>query len=216
MDFQNARHNMVESQVRPNRVTDPGIIDAMGRLPRELFVPADRQGIAYMDDNVPLGDGRALIAPMVLARLLQEAEVKSSDMAMVVGCGTGYSAAVLSRLAAGVVAIESDGSFVASAGEILNKLAIDAVVLVEGPLAEGCAKEAPYDVILIDGAVGEIPTVITDQLAEGGRLVTMVSSGGLDRATLVTKIAGHLAKRNIFEAGAPALPGFFPEQAFTF
>jgi protein-L-isoaspartate(D-aspartate) O-methyltransferase len=216
MDFQNARHNMVESQVRPNRVTDSRIIDAMGSLPRELFVPDDRQCIAYMDDEVSLGSGRALLAPMVLAGLLQEAEVKPSDMAMVVGCGTGYSAAVLSRLAAGVVAVESESGFVARAVEILNKLSIDSVILEEGTLAAGCPKEAPYDVILIDGAVGEIPSSITDQLADRGRLVTMVSSGGVARATYVTKIAGHFAKRSFFEAGAPALPGFFPELAFTF
>lgn len=219
MDFALARRNMVESQIRPNGVTDSQVLDAMGDLPREAFVPPERQGIAYIDHDLPLGNGRAMLAPMVLAKLLQAAAVQPGDLALVVGCATGYSVAVLSRLAGSVVGLDSDPNLLAQAGQILADRHIDSVVLVEGPLRQGWPKTGPYNVILFDGAVGDIPAAIVDQLADGGRLLAPMAAARPSApatATLVTRVGTHLGRRDLFEAGAPLLKDFIPEPSFSF
>jgi protein-L-isoaspartate(D-aspartate) O-methyltransferase len=216
MDFAAARHNMVESQVKPNRVTDPLVIDAIADLPREQFVPDGLQGVAYVDEALAVGGDRYMMEAMILARLLQEAMVQPDDMALIVGCGSGYEAAALSRLAGTVVALESDNNVAEQANKVLLDQGIDTVAVVEGDLTEGYPSQQPYDVIFINGSVAEIPEPLTAQLAEGGRLVCIVGSGPLGKAMLVTKYDGVVSRRHIFDAGTPALPGMIATEAFSF
>jgi len=216
MDFDTARHNMVESQIRPNNVTEERLIGAMAALPREAFLPAEYQGLAYIDDAVPLGHGRYVMAPMVMARLIEAATPAPQDLALVVGCATGYEAAVLSYLAGTVVAVESDAGMVQQAAQILTGLGIDTVAVVEGDLGKGYPDQAPYDVIFFNGAVADIPDGISRQLAKGGRLIAVVSGDGPGRAQLVTNHRGGLSSRDVFDANTPPLPGFEREQTFVF
>ena len=214
MDYPAARQHMVESQIRPNRVTDSRIISAMGEIPRETFVPKPLLGVAYVDEVLALGNGRQLLAPMVLARLLQTAEIQSGDVVLDVGCGSGYSAAVLARLASIVVALECDPELAAIAARNVAELEIDNVAVVEGPLGDGWAKQGPYDVIVFDGAVNDVPLAVLDQLAEGGRLVAVMAGNGIGKATLVTRFGATLSRRQVFDAAAPCLPGFAAEPTF--
>lgn len=216
MNFAAARHNMVESQLRPNRVTDEGLLAAFEAVPREMFVPDVLRSVAYVDDDIEIGADRWLMEPMVLGRLLQAAELRREDVALVIGAGTGYSSAVLARLVNTVVAVEDDPSMVARAGRVLAELSVDNVVVLEGRLTEGNPRQAPYDVILIDGAVQEIPEAIERQLAEGGRLLTVVRAGPVGRATLATRRAGVVSRRVLFDAAVPMLPGFAREPGFVF
>lgn len=217
VDFAAARLNMVESQLRTNKVTDPRLLDAFGTVPRELFVPEPLRGIAYIDEDVALGGERFVMEPRVLARLLQAAEPGPDDIALDLGCGSGYATAILSRLVATVVALEDDATLAAAANRTLEKLEIDNAVVVEGRLTEGYPRQAPYNVILLDGAVSEVPPAIADQLAEGGRLVTVVSVGaGLGRATLMRRDGGTVSSRVLYDASVPVLPGFEAVPGFVF
>lgn len=216
MDFASARDNMVENQVRANRVTNPAIISAMAELPREVFVPKQLQGIAYIDEDISLGQGRSLMEPMVLARLLQEAAVVASDVVLDIGCGSGYSAAVLARMASTVVALEPDTGMAARANEIMAELGIDTVAVVEGPMENGWPEQAPYDVIVFGGAVSEVPSAIREQLAEGGRLVAVIAERGMGKAILITRHGGAFSSRTVFDAATPYLPGFVRRPSFEF
>lgn len=217
VDYAAARLNMVDGQIKPNKVTDTALIDAMTAVPRDRFVPADRRGVAYVDEDVAIGGGRVLMEPRILGRLLNDARVGSSARVLVVGAGTGYSAALLSRLAGKVVAVEQDARLLAAARGALAELGAANVTLVEGPLAEGRAAEGPYDVILVDGAVAEIPAALSAQLAPGGRLVTVVDDGrGVARAMLATQIDGVVSQRPLFDAATAVLPGFERKPAFQF
>ena len=205
MDYAAARRNMVESQLRPNKVTDPALLDALASVPRELFVPAPLRGVAYVDEDIPLGRGRFLMEPMILGRLLELATVRSSDVALVVGASVGYSAAVLARVASRVVALEGDHELAQLAAPALRGLDAASVAVVEGPLADGAPRLAPFDVILFDGAVDGVPPAIIEQLAEGGRLVAVIKAAGIGRATLMTRRAGLRST-----PGFPACPGSSP------
>lgn len=220
MDYSIARHNMVEGQIRTNRVTDPLVLNAMKALPRELFVPKAMQAVCYMDEDIPLGGGdRTMMKPMVLARLLQEAAVQEGDVALVIGAATGYSAAVMAHMAETVVALESDSELAGSASRLMADLSIDNVAVVTGPLDEGYPQQSPYDVIFFNGAVADVPQAILDQLAEGGRLVAVVEENDIDspgKATLVTRNEGVIGRRIAFDANVPLLPGFEPETKFVF
>jgi protein-L-isoaspartate(D-aspartate) O-methyltransferase len=216
MDYAAARRNMVESQLRPNRVTDPALLEALATVPRELFVPAPLRGVAYVDEDIPLGRGRFLMEPMIFGRLLALAAVGPSDAALVIGAGTGYSAAVLARVASRVVALESDAELAGAATQRLQDLAAANVAIIEGPLAEGAPRQAPFDVILFDGAIERAPLSILDQLADGGRLVAVIKTAGIGRATLMTRQSGIAASRAAFDAAVPCLPGFDAEAAFVF
>lgn len=216
-DYTAARRNMVDSQLRTNRVTDEAVLAAMGAIPRELFVPPPLAGVAYVDDDLSVGGGRFLMEPMVLARLLQTADIRPSDMVLDVGCATGYSSAVAAKLAATVIALESDSALARKAVDILARLQIDNAVVMEEELRGGCPRHAPYDVILIQGAVSEIPADFAARLAEGGRLVAVVAPPErTGRAVLALKTGGVMSHRELFDAAVPPLPGFDVAPAFSF
>jgi protein-L-isoaspartate(D-aspartate) O-methyltransferase len=214
-DFALARRNMIDGQLRPNRVTNGALLAAIADLPRERFLPDSLKSVAYADDDVPLGGGRFLMEPMVLARLIQSLQPLPEDKALVVASGRGYGAALLARLVKTVVAMESDAALAGSARQTMKELSIGNVEQVEGSLAAGAPAGAPYDVILIEGAVREAPPAILAQLADGGRLA-MVIAGAPGVAHLVVKEGGIASGRPIFDAGTPALPGFLPPQPFVF
>jgi protein-L-isoaspartate(D-aspartate) O-methyltransferase len=216
MDFAAARRNMVESQLRPNKVTNLAVLDAFAAVPREAYVPATLRGVAYVDEDIPLGGGRFLMEPMILARLIQTASPRPSDAALVVGADAGYGAAILSRLASRVVALESDHGLVQRAAEALKGQAVTNVAAVEGPLAGGAPQLAPFDVILFGGSVDLVPPAIIEQLAENGRLVAVVNTAGIGRAKLMTRSGGTVASRVEFDAAVPPLPGLEAVPAFAF
>jgi protein-L-isoaspartate(D-aspartate) O-methyltransferase len=212
-----ARNRMVDSQVRPNRVSDPRILDTMRTLKRERFVPAALHPIAYADQNVPLGGGRVLLQPMVLARLLQAAMPLPNETVLVVGAGTGYSAAVLAAMGCRVTALEESATLLDQAKPALSALA-PSITLVSGPLASGWPQAAPYDFILIDGAVQQIPPVIGTQLnRDGGRLVTIIrESDHSGHAVEAEPTPVGLSVRTLFDCRSPVLPGFAAAPVFQF
>ena len=221
-DFSTARTKMVDNQLRTQSVTDFGVLDAMGAVPREHFVPPALRPFAYIDDDLRIkeatGDGpaRYLMEPAPFGRLLQLADVSKTDIALDVGCASGYSAAVLARLADSVVALESDEALAAQASETLVELGIDNVAVVAGSLEEGYPSEGPYDVIFVGGAIETVPSGLLDQLKDGGRLVAVVGYGRAALATLYTKSDGDIGSRPEFDADVRPLPGFRKAKAFVF
>ena len=218
-DFALARRNMIDGQLRPNRVTNTQLLTAVADLPRERFLPDGLRSLAYADDDVPLGNGRYLMEPMILARLIQTLQPQPEDKALVVASGTGYGTALLARLVKSVVAVEADARLASSAEQTIRALGIGNVHQVTGKMEDAYPADAPYDVILIEGAVQHIPPAIVSQLAEGGRLGTVIaaaSAGLLGVAHLMVKEGGVASGRPIFDAGAPALPGFSAPPRFTF
>ncbi|HEY1798122.1 MAG TPA: protein-L-isoaspartate O-methyltransferase [Stellaceae bacterium] len=212
-----ARANMVESQIRPNKVTDERVIAAFSRIRRELFVPPALAGIAYADENLPLGGGRYLMQPMVAARLFQAAAIGRGDTVLVVGAGVGYEAALAAALGRSVVALESDAELARLGRAGLVEERIAAASYAEGPLPSGHRARAPYDVILFGGAIPEIPAEIAGQLGDRGRMLAVLRPGpGIGRATLVTRTGELLARRAIFDAGTPLLAEFATKPAFVF
>jgi protein-L-isoaspartate(D-aspartate) O-methyltransferase len=216
MDYAAARQNMIDSQIRTSKVTDSAVIAALAALPRELFVAESHRKLAYIDRPVPLGAGRRMMEPMYLARLLQVADLQPKAKALVVGAGTGYGAAIISKLAAKVVALESAPELAAKMRANLAGLGIGNVTVVEGDLAAGRPKEAPFDFILIDGAVEILPDALTAQLAEGGMLATVVMKDSIGQGVLIAKADGVLTRREIFDAETDVLPGFTRPQRFVF
>ena len=218
MDFAAARRNMIDCQVLPNRVTDERVIAAMAEMPREVFAPEDRRSIAYVDEALPVGGGRYMMEPMITARLLQAAHIGPQDVVLCIGCGTGYAAALIAKLANTVVVVESDKTFAKKAQETIAGLGTDTVAVIDGKMANGYPKQAPYDVIFFDGAVPEVPEKIEKQLADGGRLVAVQEAPGaaVGSAVLITRYGDSIGRRDLFNAGTPALPGFELAEAFTF
>src|ERR1700719_1420276 len=194
--FEVARSHMLESQLRPNKVTDDRVLNAFASIRRELFVPEHLRAVAYVDENLPLGGGRYLMEPMVAARLLQAAAIARTEAALIVGAGTGYEAALTAMLARSVLALEEDPELARRARAALVEHAIASVSVVEGPLHEGYRPRAPYDVILFGGAVVEIPPEIAAQLADSGRLLAVIKpANAMGRAILMTRAGGGLARR---------------------
>jgi protein-L-isoaspartate(D-aspartate) O-methyltransferase len=208
-DFAAAREAMVESQLRPQGVTDPAVIAAMTRIPREKFLPSHTRPLAYVDRAVSIGEGRFLSAPAVLGQLLTQMMPEVGQRALVVGAGTGYSAAVLGAMGLEVIAVESAPELAAAARKL-------GVKVVEGLLEAGFAASAPYDQVLIDGAVETISDAIVAQLADGGRLGTAIIDRGVSRLVVGRKAGGVFGFLSIGDAGVPALPGFSRPRAFTF
>lgn len=208
---------MVENQIRTNRVSDPLLIEAMREVPRELFAPPQLRGIAYVDEDIPIGNGRYLMEPLIMAQLFQLAAIGPRDAVLHVGCGTGYGPAVIARMADAVVALESDGELASYAKRILQQIGAASVAVVQGPLTAGWPAQAPYDIICFGGAVQEIPPAIAGQLADGGRMVAVIASDrGPGRGTVFVKSGSVLSSRIAFDAGTPLLPGFTAQPAFRF
>jgi protein-L-isoaspartate(D-aspartate) O-methyltransferase len=217
-DYALARRNMIDGQLRPNRVTDDRLLAAIADLPRERFLPEAMRAVAYADDDVPLGNGRHLMEPMVLARLIQALQPRPRDRALVVAAGRCYGAAIMSRLVASTVALESDPVLAEAGRRTAAELGLHRLEQVVGPMEQGAASLAPFDVILIEGAVQLVPPAILDQLAEGGRLATVLAGppGAMGVTQLFIKEGGIVSSRALFEAGTPKLPGFAPPPRFTF
>jgi protein-L-isoaspartate(D-aspartate) O-methyltransferase len=215
--YEAARVHMVESQLRPNKLTDERVLAAFMGIRRELFVPERLCGVAYVDDDLPLGGGRYLMKPMVAARLLQAAMAEAKDTALVVGAGVGYEAAVLALLARNVIALEESPELARIGRSALVDHRIASVSYVEAPLPLGHRQRSPYDLIVFGGAVTAIPEEISDQLAEGGRIaVVLRPQECVGRATLITRTGGALASRVIFDAATPLLPSLVERPAFSF
>jgi protein-L-isoaspartate(D-aspartate) O-methyltransferase len=216
MDFAAVRRNMVESQLRPNKVMNPAILDAFAAVPREAYAPATLRGVAYVDEDIPLGGGRYLMEPMILARLVQAASPQPSDATLVVGADTGYSAAILARITSRVVALETDHDLAQKAAQTLKAEGVTNVAVVEGPLPGGAPQLAPFNIIVFGASVDLVPPAIIEQLAENGRLVAVVNTGGIGRARLMTRSGGAVASRIEFDAAVPPLPGLEAVPAFAF
>lgn len=214
LDFEAMRRAMVDSQLRTNAVNDPRVTAAIEAVAREAFVPAERRALAYVDRAVPLSGGRAMNPPLVTARLIVEAGIAATDRVLVIGAASGYAAAILAGLAQSVVALESDAALVAAAKTQLKGLAN--ISVVAGDLAKGHAKAAPYDVILIDGAVEDLPDALVRQLADGGRLACAVIDGGVSRLCVGHKAGGAFGLSAIVDADAVILPGFEKPKGFRF
>ena len=216
IDFAAARENMVESQVRPNDVTDRRLQDAMRTVPREAFVPKAMRAVAYMERDIEVAPGRYLLEARDFSKLIDALRVGAEDLVLDVGCGTGYSAAILASLAGAVVAVERDADLAAQASETLAALGVDNAAVIEGDHAAGNAKEGPYDVIFVNGAIEEAPAALLDQLKDGGRLGAIVLENGVGKARIYTKAGEIAGARTEFDAQAPILPGFERKAGFVF
>jgi protein-L-isoaspartate(D-aspartate) O-methyltransferase len=218
--FSTARQKMVDGQVRTSDVTDSRIIDAMLELPREAFVPEDKRALAYLDLDLDVSEGgsakRFLIKPVVTGKLLQAAEIKATDTVLVVGCATGYVAALAAKLAGQVTATEVDPALAAKAKEVLAQLGLGNVTVRAADPAEGDPAGAPYDVIFLNGATEIVPDGLYGQLKEGGRLVGVFAMTQPQRATIVTRSHGDFGSRALFDATVPVLPSLERRPAFVF
>lgn len=221
-DFSERRVKMVDGQVRTTDVTDAAILSAMLSVPREAFVDSAQRELAYIDEDLRYGvtadsdQPRYLMEPSPFAKLAQLAEIGPRDFVLDVGSGTGYSAAVLSKLASSVIALESDPTLAATATSTLSSLGCDNVVVVSGPLAAGYASQAPYDVIFVGGSVEQVPDALLAQLKEGGRLVAVEGRGNAGVASVYLKADGNVTARRAFNAAVKPLPGFNRTREFEF
>lgn len=212
-NFEHMRRAMVANTLRTTGVSDPRVLAAMGAVPRERFVPRDRVAMAYADTPVPLGNGRELNSPLALGRMLSEASPQQGERALVIGAATGYAAAVMERLVASVVAVEEDRELIATAQEMLGGSSVN---LVQGPLAGGYAAGAPYDLILIDGAVEFIPEAIIEQLVDGGRIATALLDRGVSRIAIGRRAGEGFGIAPLTDRAAAILPGFLKPKTFSF
>lgn len=212
--LESARQAMVVSQLRTNAVNDPRVVAAMARVPREAFLPERARPLAYLDRPVPLGGGRAANLPMATGRLLTEAYLQPGDRVLLIGAAGGYTAAVLAGIAGAVVAVEADAALAAIARAALS--ALPNVTLVEGPLAEGHAAGAPYDVLIVDGAVEQLPDGLVAQVAVGGRVATGLVDRGVTRLAIGRRAEGALGLTTFADVECPVLPGFATPPQFRF
>ncbi len=219
MNYEQAREKMVDCQIRPCDVTDHPLLEAFLSVPREEFVEEEIRELAYLDRDIALEGGnseRHMMSAAPLSRLLQLLAPQSDNIALVVGTGNGYASAVLSLMVSSVVGIEADDALAEYASENLSRLGFDNVAILAGDPQEGCEREAPFDVVLIEGAVEEVPGALLDQLSETGRLVAVVGSGNAAQATLFNKNDGIVGRREVFNCAIPSLPGFERDIEFTF
>lgn len=214
-DFSTRRVMMVDTQVRPSDVTKFPIIEAMLTVPREAYVPAAKREAAYIGENVDIGPDRVVLEPRTLAKLLDALDIQPAETVLDLGCGLGYSTAVIARLADVVVAVEEDEALATEAQRTLSSGGVDNAAVIVGALAEGNAKNAPYDVITIQGGVETIPDSLLAQLREGGRIGAIFMEGALGVARIGYKIDGVVTWRFAFNAAAPVLPGFAAKRGFT-
>lgn len=216
VDFSQARVKMVDGQVRTTDVTNIPLLSALLETPREQFVPSARRALAYIDEDVEVAPGRYLMEPSPLAKLLQLAEISPDDIVLDVGCATGYSSALLSKLAGSVIALESDPTLNAEANSNLTLLGCDNVAVVQGSLTEGYASEGPYEVIFVGGSVDHVPAALLDQLKEGGRLVVVEGQGNAGIAKIYLRTGSIVSPRRAFNAAIKPLPGFESVPGFRF
>ena len=214
-EFASRRMMMVDTQVRPSDVTKFPIIDAMLQVPREVYVPRDLQEAAYAGQNVEIAPGRVVLEPRTLAKMLDALDIQPDEMVLDLGCGLGYSAAVIARLADTVVAVEEDEALVAEAQRALSEEGVDNAVVVTGPLAAGSARHGPYDVIAVEGGIETLPQALADQLKEGGRIGAIFMEGALGIVRVGIKQGGAVDWRFSFNATAPLLPGFARARGFV-
>ena len=219
-EFASRRMMMVDTQVRPSDVTKFPIIDAMLQVPREVYVPRDKQEAAYIGENVEIAPGRVVLEPRTLAKMLDALDIQPDEMVLDLGCGLGYSAAVIARLADTVVAVEEDAALAAEAQRVLSDEGVDNAVVVAGPLAAGAAKHGPYDVIMVQGGIETLPEALSAQLKDGGRIAAVFMEGGL--GTVKTglkqdglKQDGRIVWRFVFNATAPVIAGFERARGFV-
>ena len=215
-DFAAARTAMVDNQVRPSDVTSYPIIEAMLSFPRERFAPVALRPVAYAGEPLPLGAGRVILDPRTFAKMIEAADVGPDDLVLDVACGLGYSTAVLARLGAAVIAVESDEDMARAAAAALTELEVHNAEVVTAPLEAGAPDHAPYNVIFVQGGVEETPRALTDQLRDGGRMVLIRMAGAYGRCEVLTKTGGALSSWRVFDAAAPVLPGFAKAPAFEF
>lgn len=222
IDFATARRMMVDGQIRPNDVTDLRIIAAMLEIPRERFLPAPKMALAYLDRDIPILEGpdgrprRRLLKPMLLAKMIQAAEIREDDSVLDVGCATGYSCAVIAALARSVVALEEDAALAVAAKETLYALGVTTVSVETGPLMAGYPARAPYDVILLEGATEVEPQTLFPQLRDGGRLICVRGGMAGGKAMLYRRAGDDVGGWPVFDATASVLPGFAAAPAFVF
>jgi len=210
-----ARRRMVENQLKPNRITDPRLLAAMGAVPRERFVPPTLRNVAYVDEDLPLGDGRFLIEPLALAKLIQAARIGPEEVALVIGDATGYAAAVVARLAGTVILLVGEAQEAAALDRLLPEVGADNLVVQVGDPRDGLPSQAPFDVILVVGAVRAVPRSLLDQLAPGGRLVTVLADGRPGEVTVFERTPHGVGRRVVDDAMVPELPAFRPPPVFT-
>jgi protein-L-isoaspartate(D-aspartate) O-methyltransferase len=217
MDFAAARSNMVENQIRTNRVIDPRVTAALSEVPREAFVSKAMRGFAYVDADLDIGGGRHILSPLALARLLVAASIKPGDVVLNIGDASGYSTALLAKLAQTVVSLEADAEWVARSSQALTGQGIDNAAVVQGGFEAGYPAQAPFDVIFLSGGVSEISASLRRQLADGGRLVAMVDRGqGVGRGTLVVRVGDTWGQRTLFDMAATCLPKRAAKPVFVF
>jgi protein-L-isoaspartate(D-aspartate) O-methyltransferase len=214
-DFATRRTTMVDTQIRPSDVTKFPIIEAMLSVPRETYLPDDKREAAYAGENITLAGGRVVLEPRTLAKMLDALDIRPDELVLDLGCGLGYSAAVIARMAEFVVALEEDEGLASEAQAILSENGVDNVAVIAGPLAQGAAKHGPYDVIMVEGGVGLLPDALLQQLKEGGRIACIFLDGMLGTVRIGYKIDGAVTWRFSFNAGAPMLPGFETRKAFV-
>lgn len=215
IDFSARRTTMVDTQVRPSDVTKFPVIAAMLEVPREIYVPQNKRQQAYVGANLSLGASRVMLEPRTFAKLLDALDIGSDDLVLDVGCGLGYSTAIIAKLAQAVVAIEDDAEMAADAQEMLSKNDVDNVVVIVAALAEGLAKHGPYDVIILQGAVEQVPDAIASQLKEGGRIGCIFMENALGIVRIGHKINDEIHWRFGFNASAPVLLGFEQPEEFV-
>ena len=214
-DYKARRTMMVDTQVRPSDVTKFPIIDAMLNVPREDFVPASLREAAYIGENIALGANCVMLEPRTLAKMLDALSIEPDHVVLDLGCGLGYSTAILAKMAEFVVAVEEDADYATQAQNILSESGVDNAAVMQGSLRDGAAKSAPYDIVMIQGAVEVVPDAILAQLCDGGRIACIFAEGALGVVRIGHKIDGALNWRYAFNAGAPVLSGFHKEAGFS-